>query len=926
MGTLFYFGRISLAAVCTLLVTMAAASADSFQSNIPVGVNPQAIAVNPVTNKIYVANCGSPCGSTTGTVTVINGADHTTVTVPAGIQPRAVAVNPVTNKVYVGNGFNGAGGNSVTVINGADNTTVTVAVGIRPRAIAVNPVTNKIYVTNEFGNNLTVINGADNTTAPLIPTGTQPFAVAVNQVTNKIYVTNFVSNNVTVINGADNTTTTVAAGTGPTSVAVNPVTNKIYVPNRNSGSVTVINGANNTTAGVVVGAVPRAVVVNPVTNRVYVANEGGNNVTVINGADNTTATVATGGAGYNVAVNPMTNKIYVANPGTSNVSIIDGGNNTITTTIATGTDPLAVAVNPVTNKIYVANGNSANVTVIDGAHNTTVTVSAGKEPRAIAANPVTNKIYVANRFNGAGGNRVTVINGADNTTQTITAGTNPFAVAVNPVTNKIYVANLVSANVTVINGADNTTQTITAGSFPKAIAVNPVINKIFVPNGNGSNVAVINGADNTTSTVTAGTASGSVEVNPVTNRTYVGTEVNIAGGIGFVTVITEQDVQPIPLTVSITPQAFAPNSTSRSFTFTASSTFMPTAPPVQQIHYQVDTWTGTWQTATPAGSNTQSGTVGPLQDGVHIVYAYATDGGDATSTNTGSGNGTSSSPLIGPIQAFVFFINSTATSTPTNLVNIATRMSVQTGDNRLIAGFIVTGSAPKKVIVRALGPSLNVAGVPIPGRLGDTTLQLVGPGGPIATNDNWRTTQQAEIIASTVPPPNDLESAIVATLPANNSAYTAIVEGAAMSSGIGSVEVYDLDQAVASQLANISTRGLVQAGDNVMIGGIIVVGPGTRRVIVRALGPSLNVGGVPIPGRLPDSTLEIANANGMILFMNDDWRSTQEAEIIATTVPPPDNLESAIVATLPAAPYTAIVRGKNGATGIGQVEVYALTN
>ena len=272
---------------------------------------------------------------------------------------------------------------------------------------------------------------------------------------------------------------------------------------------------------------------------------------------------------------------------------------------------------------------------------------------------------------------------------------------------------------------------------------------------------------------------------------------------------------------------------------------------------------------------------------------------------------------------FVRVVGSTA---PGTLGNISTRLAVQTGDNVLIGGFIVTGTQPKRVIVRALGPSLSVGGVPIPGRLGDTTLELKGPSGTIALNDNWRTTQEAEIIASTVPPPNDLESAIVATLPANTTAYTAIVRGAGNTSGVGSVEVYDLDRTVDSQLANISTRGLVQTGDNVMIGGLIVVGPGSRRVIVRAIGPSLNVNGVPLAGRLLDTTLEIANQNGSTLAMNDDWRSTQEAEIIATTVPPPDNLESAIVATLPAAPYTAIVRGKNSTTGIALVEAFALSN
>ena len=266
----------------------------------------------------------------------------------------------------------------------------------------------------------------------------------------------------------------------------------------------------------------------------------------------------------------------------------------------------------------------------------------------------------------------------------------------------------------------------------------------------------------------------------------------------------------------------------------------------------------------------------------------------------------------------------------TTLANISTRLSVQTGDNVPIAGFIVTGTAPKRVIVRALGPSLNVMGVPVAGRVSDTTLELIGPGGQIALNDNWRSTQEAEIIASTVPPPNNLESAIIATLPASAGgiAYTAIVRGAGNATGVGQLEVYDLENAAASQMANISTRGLVLTGDNVMIGGIILVGPNPQRVIVRALGPSLTVMGTPLPGRLMDTTLEIRDANGMAEGMNDEWRSTQEAEIIATTVPPPNDLESAIVVTLPASAggtgHTAIVRGKNNATGVGLMEVFAL--
>jgi len=257
----------------------------------------------------------------------------------------------------------------------------------------------------------------------------------------------------------------------------------------------------------------------------------------------------------------------------------------------------------------------------------------------------------------------------------------------------------------------------------------------------------------------------------------------------------------------------------------------------------------------------------------------------------------------------------TGPSTPTILANISTRLRVETGDNALIGGFIVTGTQAKKIIVRAIGPSLS-----FDGKLADPTLELRdSSGGLIQSNDNWRSDHEAEIIATTIPPSNDLESAIVATLPANNSAYTAIVRGANDGTGIGVVEAYDLDQTVDSKLANISTRGLVQTGDNVLIGGLIVLGQDPLRVIVRAIGPSL-----PVSGALADPTLELRDGNGGLLAFNDNWRSDQEAEIIATTVQPPNDLESAIVRNLPPGTYTAIVRGVNNSTGIATVEAYGL--
>ena len=267
-----------------------------------------------------------------------------------------------------------------------------------------------------------------------------------------------------------------------------------------------------------------------------------------------------------------------------------------------------------------------------------------------------------------------------------------------------------------------------------------------------------------------------------------------------------------------------------------------------------------------------------------------------------------------------------ATPTPTPsptpqtvLANISTRLLVGTGDDALIGGFIVTGPEDKKVIIRAIGPSLTLAG-----KLANPTLELRNSAGTLLQqNDDWRIGgQEAEIIASTIPPSNDLESAIVATLPANNSAYTAIVRGANNTTGIGVVEIYDLGLAANSTLANISTRGSVQTGDTVLIAGTIVAGPSSQKVIIRAIGPSLT-----IAGKLADPTLELRDGNGSLIRANDDWRTGgQEGEIIATTIPPTHDFESAIVETLPGngASYTAVVRGLNDTTGIAVVEVYAL--
>jgi hypothetical protein len=271
-------------------------------------------------------------------------------------------------------------------------------------------------------------------------------------------------------------------------------------------------------------------------------------------------------------------------------------------------------------------------------------------------------------------------------------------------------------------------------------------------------------------------------------------------------------------------------------------------------------------------------------------------------------------------------------SQPARAQNIATRERVLNGENVLIGGFIVTGSEPKTVLIRGIGPSSGVTGA-----LNDPILELRDSSNQlIASNDNWKIndqtgqSQQAEIEATTIPPTNEQESAILISLPAGTSAYTAILRDKKGDPGIGLVEVYDLSPTAGSQLANISTRGLVDVGQNVLIGGLII-GPASSQnatIVIRAIGPSLLQAG--ISNALADPTLELHNANGATLKTNDNWKiddqssQSQETQIRATGLAPSNDLESALVASLGPDQYTVVVAGKNGGVGVGVVEVYNL--
>ena len=267
---------------------------------------------------------------------------------------------------------------------------------------------------------------------------------------------------------------------------------------------------------------------------------------------------------------------------------------------------------------------------------------------------------------------------------------------------------------------------------------------------------------------------------------------------------------------------------------------------------------------------------------------------------------------------------STPTPTPTPIpathpTNLSTRLFVDTGNFVVISGFIITGSGPRHLLLRGIGPSLS--GV-IANTLPDPSLQVHRSScSQTLTNDNWRDTQEAEIIATGRAPSNDLESAIVADLAPGT--YTAILSGTANTTGVGLIEIYDLTPDQDSRLANISTRGNVQTGDDIMIAGFILDGAsGEDTIIVRGIGPSLS--GFSPDTVLADPRLELRDINGQLVIENDNWMDdpNQAAIIQEAGLAPYNNLESAVAATLMPGPYTALLSGVNNGTGIGLVEVY----
>src|SRR5271154_1551158 len=606
--------RIAVLAILALLALSLAATA---QAQIPpqtvfAGQFPNAVAVNPVTNKIYIANSGS------NNVTVVDGASNTFTTIsdtPPPTTPVAIAVNSLTNMVYVAN----SGSNNVSVFSGAIGstpaayvTTITNGNGLSPSAIAVDAHLNQVYVTNSNSGNITIINGATNAITATRASGVSPSAVAVNAATGFFYVANAGDNTVAIFNGNTNViagSASMCNGASPFAIAVNEATDQVYVSNSGTNTVIQIDGGTQAITGSPISngnAVNlQGIAVNPVTNQIFVAANGGNTL-VINGPGNSTALVndqnASGGIG--VTVDSITNTVYVANfNGT--VTEFNGSNPSPVFDFATGGGTQAIAVNPATHRAYAAcDLSNGAFTVIDGAALIPTTITpTDSAPVAIGVNPVTNLIYVAN----SGDNDVTVINGATNTIQgsAIGVGNNPTAIAVDPIRNQIYVLNNGEDFITDIDGASGNTAPITDSSasglssitfdpvtntgfftgatsqtltsfttifgvststgdqsltgfapHPGPMAINPSNGQLFILD-NSDNTYTVLDAVTSNSATNGGSLNGStaIAINPVTNFAYIAGPlgVQVVNGSDLSSVVVSDTNASGPIAIAVNP-------------------------------------------------------------------------------------------------------------------------------------------------------------------------------------------------------------------------------------------------------------------------------------------------------------------------------------------------------------------------------------
>jgi|GEM_PF-3539856 len=907
---------------------------------------PSQFALNPNTHKLYVA--GGPLqGRYNPALRIINTTSSQDVGVVDlgryagslnGFNVLGLAVDesaaPVGNKVYVV-GRSDTEAAFLRVTDGVTDTNLTgegtdvllPIIAFSPTTeyqdMVVNSANHKVYIL-KVGGDIVVVDGPNRQVLMTIPRHGGPNApgsLVANPSANKIFL--FRNTAAGVIDSATDTFTSLPLPFYANDAVVNSAGDRIYIAGAQGSDhgIYVIDGNTGQliTTRTVLPDQGRSVAFDPTDNTLYVGTWS--SIEAIDATDLSTK----GTLGHNatrlicdpaVANRLLTLPDYRFQPSDELQNAV-GALNPATGAfhpIALGYRPFDVAVNSRTNRIYVSDEQTNELLALDGTSHAVISrvpVPYSYTKRHIAVSERLNLIYLSRTALDPPHDDphplIDVYDGGTNQLLRSISDGNGDLVAVDDARRRIYIP------LTRYVGGDESLMkvqvydadtyaligSITLGlSFNGTIdglAANPVTGRVYVSTNGG--VEIIDGNTNT-EIAAVHSVHGPIAINRRTNKVYVAnTSYNSVNVINGGTNTLETSFPNTSQNNDDSVDALAVDEvTNRVYVVDAAHDFPSHAGRV-----------------TAFDANNVYQFLGQVELGLKPVgIAFA----PATRQLFVSNN----------LDGDVSVLQAEGTAPADLFGNISTRAYISDADNVLIGGFILGGSSPdtKRVLIRAVGPSLTQLGVA--GALPDTTLE-VHASGNVTTNDNWKIndatglSQQVEIEATGLPPGHDLESALVMTLPAGQSA-TAIVRGRNGASGVGLVEVFDLDHGSPAKLLNISTRGNVGTGDNVMIAGAIILGSKSAQVVVRAIGPSLAGAGLPNP--LEDPVLELRDPNGALIAVNDDWQE-HEAEVNATTLAPTDPRESVIVATLYPANYTAIARGKNGSTGVALVEAYYLS-
>jgi YVTN family beta-propeller protein len=654
---------------------------------------------------------------------------------------------------------------------------------------------------------------------------------------------------------------------------------------------------------------------------------------------------------------------YITNSGSNNVSVIDTATRAVVATIPVGIAPFGVAVHPSASSVYVTNRGNNTVTVIDGVANAVsgLPIPVGPQPRGVAFSPDGRIAVVAN----SGDNTVSVIDTATRslTGPPIPVGAAPYGVAFNPAGTRAYVTNSGSSTVSVIDVAARATvgSPIAVQSTPTGIAVSPLGTVAYVANLDGDSVSIIRLADHSVTNRTIRPTNFSYETQPH------GVAFNPAGTLAYVTEITGYDAGALvmsfttvddsisqylfvpcnacpPRGIALDPtgafayvamnvanavavidlstgQTISPNIPVGSAPEAFGQFIVPAPPPKRLTVTKAGPGAGS-VTSTPAGVDCGTACLGGFVTGAQVTLTATPASGSVFTGWSGGCTGAGSCTLTMDADRTLTATFDLATNVP-RLANISTRGEVLTGNEVMIGGFIIQGAAAKTVVVNVAGPSLAKYGVT--NALADPTLTLVRSfdNAILATNDDWQNQGAASVMAieaSGFKPNNMLEPAIIATLPPG--AYTAIVQGVGGGTGIGLIGVFEVDHPEVP-LANLSTRGKVLTGNDVMIAGFVIGGAAGRTLVINVAGPSLSSFGIAHP--LADPTLTLIRASdNAIIASNDNWQDAPNAaQIQASGFAPRNPLEPAIMMTLPPGAYTAVIQGARGGAGVALVGVFA---